>query len=86
MGDLQCQNQDTIFNLHGKSVSFFDLQGFYRVKPVSLSNISNKVGDCLAWLMPPPPPEKMTELAQRGQQAGLFLEFPLISVNSRELF
>ena len=28
MGDLQCQNQDPIFDLQGKSVSFFDLQGF----------------------------------------------------------
>ena len=48
MGDLQCQNQDPIFDLHGKSVSYFDLQGFYRVKPVSPSNINNRVGDCLA--------------------------------------
>ena len=84
MGDLQCQNQDPIFDLHGKSVSFFDLQGFYRVKPVSLSNINNRVGGCLAWLKHPR--KKMTELVQRGQQNGLFLEFPLISVNSMELF
>ena len=84
MGDLQCQNQDPIFDLHGKSVSFFDLQGFYRVKPVSPSNINNRVGDCLAWLQHRR--KKMTELVQRGQQAGLFLEFPLISVNSMELF
>ena len=75
MGDLQCQNQDTIFNLHGKSVSFFDLQGFYRVKPVSLSNISNKVGDCLAWLKPPLPRKKWLSWLNGGNRPACFWNF-----------